>query len=131
MIFEEGIIKELLMMPESSDISYDNDISYSIADSLAESQAAVRAHFSVAGINGKPRYDSEDYEREIVKYIATPNLNGNNEFEFSIESLRAKERKWLGPALLIKPLTDSFDIEYSIKSKHSNGDLSGIVKYTK
>lgn len=131
LIFEEGIIKELLMMPESSDISYDNDISYSIADSLAESQAAVRAHFSVAGINGKPRYDSEDYEREIVKYIATPNLNGNNEFEFSIESLRAKERKWLGPALLIKPLTDSFDIEYSIKSKHSNGDLSGIVKYTK
>lgn len=112
LIFEEGIIKELLMMPESSDISYDSDISYNIADSLAESLAAVRAHFSAAGINGNPKYDSNDYGREVVKYIATPNSNSNNEFEFSIDSLSAKERKWLGPALLIKPLTDSFDIEY-------------------
>lgn len=131
LIFEKGIIKELLMMPESSDISYDSDISYNIADSLAESQAAVRAHFSATGINGNPRYDSDDYGREVVKYIATPNSNSNNEFEFSIGSLRAKERKWLGPALLINPLTDSFDIEYSIKSKHSNGDLLGTLKYTK
>ena len=53
------------------------------------------------------------------------------EFEFSIGSLRAKEKKWLGPALLVNPLTDSFHIEYSIKSKHSDGDLSGIVTYTK
>ena len=43
MIYEEDVIKELLMMPESSDISYDTDISYTLADSLAESQASVRS----------------------------------------------------------------------------------------
>ena len=131
LIYEEGVIKELLMMAESSDISYDTDISYNLADSLAESHAAVRAHFSSAGLNGNPRYDSEDYEREISKYIAMPIVNSDSEFEFSIGSLRAKEKKWIGPALLIRPMADSFDIEYSIKSKHSDGNLSGLITYTK
>lgn len=132
LIYEEDVIKELLMMPESSDISYDTDISYTLADSLAESQALVRAQFSGARINGNPRYNSDDYGREIIKYIAMPKAKSNDiEFEFSIGSLRAKEKKWLGPALLINPLTDNFHIEYSIKSKNSDGDLSGIVTYTK
>lgn len=132
LIYEEDVIKELLMMPESSDISYDTDISYTLADSLAESQALVRTQFSGAGINGNPRYNSDDYGREIIKYIAMPKAKSNDiEFEFSIGSLRAKEKKWLGPALLINPLTDNFHIEYSIKSKNSDGDLSGIVTYTK
>lgn len=132
LIYEEDVIKELLMMPESSDISYDTDISYTLADSLAESQALVRVQFSGAGINGNPRYNSDDYGREIIKYIAMPKAKSNDiEFEFSIGSLRAKEKKWLGPALLINPLTDNFHIEYSIKSKNSDGDLSGIVTYTK
>lgn len=131
LIFEEGVIKELLLMSESSDISYDSDIMYSIADSLAEKQASIRASFSGGGINGNPIYDEDDYEREISKYVAIPNVNNKNEFEFTISSLRPKEKKWLGPALLIKPLKDSFDIDYSIKSKHSDGNLSGIVKYNK
>lgn len=132
LIYEDDIIKKLLMMPESSDISYDTDISYNLADSLAQSQAAMKAQLSGAGINGNPRYNSDDYGREIIKYIAMPNVKDNDiEFEFSISSLRAKEKKWLGPALLLKPLTDSFNIEYSIKSKQSDGDLSGIIKYAK
>lgn len=132
LIYEDDVIKELFMMPESSDISYDTDISYTLTDRLAESQAAVRAQFSGAGINGNPRYNSDDYGREITKYIAMPKVKGNDiEFEFSISFLRAKEMKWIGPALLLNPLTDSFNIEYSIKSRHSDGDLSGIVTYAK
>ena len=126
-IYEDDVIKELLMMPESSDISYDTDISYTLADSLAESQAAVRAQFSGVVINENSEYNSDDYGREISKYIATPMVNSDIEFEFFVSSVKAKEKKWLGPALLIKPLTDRVDIEYSIKSKHSDGDLSGIV----
>ena len=129
LIYEEDIIKELLLMPETADISYDTDISYNINDSLAESQAAVRAQFSGAGINGNPRYNSDDYGREISKYIAIPITHC--EFEFSIGSLRAREKKWLGPALLISSSTEKFDIEYTIKSKHSDGNLSGIITYTK
>lgn len=110
-------------------ISYDSDISYSIADSLVGNQKSIGAYFDTGGINGNPRYDEEDYEREISKYIAMPNSDSKSEFEFTISSLRPKEKKWLGPALLIKPLKDSFDIKYSIKSKHSDGNLSGIVEF--
>lgn len=132
MIYEDDIIKELLKMPDSADISYDADMSYTLADSLAESQAVVRAQFCGARINGNSRYNSDDYGKEITKYIAMPRVKSNDiEFEFSIRSLRAKEIKWLGPALLLNPLTDSFNIEYFIKSKHSDGDLSGIVTYAK
>lgn len=127
--FEEGILKELLLMVETSDISYDSDISYSIADSLVGNQKSIGAYFDTGGINGNPRYNEEDYEREISKYIAMPNSDSKSEFEFTISSLRPKEKKWLGPALLIKPLKDSFDIKYSIKSKHSDGNLSGIVEF--
>ena len=129
LIYEEDIIKELLMMPETADISYDTDISYNISDNLAESQAAVRAHFSEAGINGNPRYNSDDYGREISKYIAIPITD--SEFEFSIGTLRAKEKKWLGPALLISSSVEKLDIEYIIKSRYSDGNLAGIVTYTK
>ena len=132
LIYEDDIIKELLKMPDSADISYDADMSYTLADSLAESQAVVRAQFCGARINGNSRYNSDDYGKEITKYIAMPRVKSNDiEFEFSIRSLRAKEMKWLGPALLLNPLTDSFNIEYFIKSKHSDGDLSGIVTYAK
>ena len=53
----------------------------------------------------------------------------NNEFTFSIGSLRAKEKKWIGPALLLKPLVESFEIKYSIKSKKSDGSLNGTISY--
>lgn len=130
LIYEDDIVKELLMMPESSDISYDTDISYTLADSLAESQAVVRAQFSGAGINGNPQYNSDDYGREIIKYIAMPKNNGNNiEFEFSIGSIKAKEKKWIGPALLIKALTDRVDIEYSIISKLHIFCIGTLIDY--
>ena len=124
LLYDDGIIKSLLMMPETSDVSYDTDISYNLADSLAQSQAAVRAQF---GGNGIPNYTADDYERELSKYIATP--MANNEFTFSIGSLRAKERKWIGPALLLKPLAESFEIKYTIKSKKSDGSLNGTISY--
>ena len=118
------------MMPESSDISYDTDILYTLADSLAESQAVVRAQFSGAGINENPQYNSDDYGREIIKYIAMPKNNGNNiEFDFSIGSIKAKEKKWIGPALLIKALTDRVDIEYSIISKLHIFCIGTLIDY--
>lgn len=124
-IIEEEIIKELLLMPETSDISYDKDITYSMEDTQVE----MKKQWSFPGINGNPNYDEEDYEREIKKYIAIPNMNDKNEFKFRINNIYAKEKKWLGPALLMKPLKKSFDIGYLIKSKYSDGELSGIIKY--
>lgn len=127
LIYEEDILKSLLMMSETADIEYDFDISYSIEDT----QADMRARLSAAGINGNPRYDSNDYKRELLKYIALPIEDSKSEFSFQIKNLRAKEKKWLGAALLLKPLSDSFDIIYSIKSKRSDGGLCGTIKYEK
>ena len=123
-IVENDIIKELLLMPESSEISYDSDITYSIADT----QAQMRAQFSLAGINGNPEYNAYDYEREISKYIASPIEGSHSEYIFSISSLRAKDRKWIGPALLLRAKEEKFNISYTIKSKNSDGTLSGKIK---
>lgn len=124
-IVEEDLIKELLFMSESSSIRYDTDIS----NCLEDAEAMVRSQFSAAGINRNPKFYSKDYKRELSKYIATPIEDSQSEFSFHISSLRAKEKKWLGPALLLKPLTESFEITYSIKSKHSDGSLNGKIKY--
>lgn len=123
-IVEDDIIKELLLMPETSDISYDYDITNSIADT----QAQIRARFNASSINGNPKYDADDYEREISKYIASPVDGSDSDFKFSISSLRAKERKWIGPAILLRAKEEKFDISYTIKSKHSDGTLSGKIK---
>jgi len=101
LVVEEDIIKKLLLMNESSLIQYDTDIS----SCLEDTQAAIRAQFSAASINGNPRFNCEDYKREISKYIAMPIDGSRSEFSFHINSLRAYEKKWLGPALLFRPLT--------------------------
>lgn len=124
-VYEEGIIETILKRDESSLISYDSDISFDIEDS----QAKLRA--SMGGINGYYGYDSEDYVRELKKYIATPMLGKNNEFSFHINQLRAYENKWLGASLLLRPKDINYGISYSIKSRKSDGSLSGTINYKK
>lgn len=120
-IVEEDIIKDMLLMPETPDIQYDIDITYTIADTQAE----MAARFTAAGINGNPRYNEKDYEREISKYIASPMEERDGEYQFYINGLRALEKKWLGAALLVKTESKSFNIEYLIKSRKSDGSLMG------
>lgn len=67
-IYEDDLIKTILLMNEDTDICYDTDLSFSLYDAQQELQARLRS----GGINGTPRYDEEDYAREIAKYIATP-----------------------------------------------------------
>lgn len=120
-IVEEELIKDMLLMSETSDIQYDTDITYTIADTQAE----MAARFTAAGINGNPRYNEIDYEREITKYIASPIEGREGEYQFYINELRSLEKKWLGAALLVKPKSKYFNIEYLIKSRKSDGSLKG------
>jgi hypothetical protein len=124
LIYDEGIIKNLLIMPETKDIQYENDISYDISDNLRQLQ-----NRPIMGLgNSYPKYDSSDYEREIKKYIATP-INGSEyEFDFHIKGLRPKEKSWLGAAILLRPKTDRFSLSYSIISQMSDGSLSGRLE---
>ena len=58
-------------------------------------------------------YDSDDYESEIQKYVATPTTETSGEFKFEIESLRAKENCWLGAGILVRPKDDKVIFSYS------------------
>ena len=123
-IYDEGIIEHLLKMNEDSTIKYDKDISFSIEDSASD----IRV-LSCGGINRIPKYTSDDYGRELRKFIAIPTVDNKEEFFYTIGSLRANERKWLGPAILLSPISDSFELSYVIKSKNSDGGLSGVLSY--
>lgn len=126
-IYEMDIMKKYLMMTQTSDIQYDADISYSVEDIILEQKRLG----SSAGINGTPMFDEEDYEMELSKYIATPMEGAISEYVFKIKSLHALEKKWLGGAILLKPIADSFEITYSVKSHSSDGNLSGVLTYYK
>lgn len=126
-VYEEGVIKDFLMMAENSDIKYDSDISISSKDLFPDH----RSIGYLGGINGAPRYDSEDYVDELAKYIAEPIEGTAAEFTFTISSLHAKEKKWLGAAILVKPISDTVEITYTIKSRSSDGNLSGMMVYSK
>lgn len=114
-VYDLGIIKSIFLMPESKEIQYDSDISYDIAENLRRVQ--------------NPQFDSSDYGFELKKYIAMPRENAESEFEFTIDSLRPKENKWLGSAILLSPIDDIIKISYKIKSNSSNGELSGDLEY--
>ena len=124
LVYEDDNLKKLLMMQNNADIQYGTDISYDIRDI----QAQVR-HINVFGQQHTPRYNEKDYEREIQKYIASPNEGSTSEVAYNIQSLRPKETNWLGAAILLKPMKDTVLISYSIISQRSNGELSGTLEY--
>ena len=115
------------MMPETADIQYDEDISFDIQDSISRMKIAPMSGIGVS----YPKYDSSDYEREIRKYIASPIIGRQNEFDFHMKGLRPKENSWLGAAILVRPKGDKISFTYSIKSLRSDGSLSGKLEYEK
>lgn len=124
-IYEQEFIKNVMKMRETAEIQYDDDISYSPEDLMAGNGLIT----GFPGINGDPVYNEEDYERELQKYLATPMEESKNEFEFYIESMHAKETKWLGRSILLKPKKSRIELLYTIKSYKSDGELSGTLVY--
>ena len=126
LIYEYANLKKVLMMPVDADINYDEDISYSIHDNIAN--ARHNFNYSPFG-GGAPKYDESDYERELQKYIAEPMDGHSDEYEFYIKSLRPNEKSWLGPAIMIKPLKEEVVLSYRIKSNKTDGTISGLLKF--
>ena len=123
-VYDEGFIK-LLMMPENGDITYDTDISFSPKDIDKELRKQAKDIFG----NYTYKSDAEDYEDEIKKFVATPMERKNNTILFEIKSLRANEKKWLGPIILVIPKAKTVRFSYTIKSKKSNGTISSELIY--
>lgn len=70
-----------------------------------------------------------DYEREICKYIASPINDELDAYEFTIESLRPNETKWIGPLIALRPNVSQISLTYSIRSVHSDGKITGSLHY--
>ena len=124
-VYGEGIVKNLLIMPETSDIKYDGDISYNTSDIIRQMKNTPMLGLG----NSSPEYDSEDYEHEIKKYIASPIDGSKSDFEYYIKDLRPKEKKWLGAAILIRPKKDKVKLSFEIKSQYSDGELRGAFEW--
>ena len=113
------------MMPENGDITYDTDISFSPKDIDKELRKQAKDIFG----NYTYKSDAEDYEDEIKKFVATPMERKNDTILFEIKSLRANEKKWLGPIILVIPKAKTVRFSYTIKSKKSNGTISSELIY--
>lgn len=123
-IYELDMLKTLLMMPESGEIQYDRDISME-----AKYISIPNQGLSIPGVNGVPKYDKDDYVYELSKYIEEPLAGSSAEYVYNIELLRPKEIKWLGGAILLRPMSNHIEISYSVKSNNSDGSLSGTLVY--
>ena len=102
-----------------------DDRLWGMEDQRGEMDAMLRS-----GINGQPRYTEEDYVRELSRYIASPEAGNSEVYSFHIPSLHAKESKWLSRMITLRPLKDTIQLNYSIKSSSSNGDLAGTLELT-
>lgn len=122
LVYELGIIEKLLKLPEDSNIKSNYDRFKNIPK--------IRYKFkpyTPFGVNNDDKYDSEDYENEILNYIAKPVNGGKTEFLYRIKSLRAKETVWIGDCILFRPKSKNIRLQYSIKSNKSNGENSGTL----
>jgi hypothetical protein len=125
LIYEHAYIKDILMMTSDNDITYDEDISYDFNDNIANFKRN-----NIFSLNQQtPKYDASDYEREIKKYFAPAMENSRDTYEFFIRSIRAHEKVWIGPAILLRPLKEEVELSYGIKSNKSDGSIKGTLKY--
>ena len=125
-IYEDGLVEIILAQNETVDIKNSRDDRFwDMEDQRSERDAMLRG-----GINGQPRYTEEDYVRELSRYIASPEVGTTDVFSFHIPSLHAKESKWLSSMIILRPLKETIQLSYSIKSSSSNGDLAGTLELT-
>lgn len=124
--YDENLPCLTLLMQETATIQYDSDISYDIGDIHAESRRSIMHALGRSDL----RSDIEDYEREICKYIASPMDGQLDTYEFTVESLRPNETKWIGPLIALRPNVSQITLNYSIRSARSDGQIEGKLQYT-
>lgn len=90
--------------------------------SIEDQQSDMNAMFR-GGINGQPSYSTEDYVRELSRYVASPKDGHPTVFSFHIPPLHAKEAKWLLPrTIILRPLKETIQMKYFVKSSSSDGN---------
>ena len=125
-VYEDGLVELILGQNNTVDIkSTIDDRFWSIEDQQSDMNAMFRG-----GINGQPSYSTEDYVRELSRYIASPEDGSPTVFSFHIPSLHAQEAKWLPHTIILRPLKETIQMKYFVKSSSSDGNLEGTLELT-
>ena len=125
-VYEDGLVELTLAQNDTVDIkSAIDDRFWDIEDQQSDMNAMFRG-----GINGQPSYATEDYVRELSRYVASPEDGNPTVFSFHIPSLHAKEAKWLPRTIIVRPLKETIQMKYFVKSSSSDGNLEGTLELT-
>lgn len=123
-IYQAGFPKDLLLMQEDANIKYDDNEHFNFIPSYEND-------YGLPLLGYKHNVTDQDYENSIQEYIATP--ISDNEYEFSLNELRAGEKKWLGGIIALRSMTDVNRVimRYRIVSKKTDGTVCGELVYDK
>jgi hypothetical protein len=125
-VYEDGLVELTLAQHDTVDIkSTIDDRFWDIEDQQSDMNAMFQGV-----INGQPRYSTEDYVRELSRYVASPEEGKPTVFSFHIPSLHAREAKWLPGTIILRPLKETIQMKYSVKSSSSDGNLEGTLELT-
>ncbi len=125
-VYDEHLVKELLALPENSEIQHD----YSIPQDITP----YTPHFEIPTLDAfgrlsTPVSNEDDYEEELQEFIQDADEGTEREFSFTIGALRPNETLWLDKVLLIKPVDGKIILEYSLKSNNTTGHIAGRLCY--
>ena len=125
-VYKDGLVELTLAQNDTVDIkSTIDDRFWSIEDQQSDMNAMFRG-----SINGQLSYSTEDYVRELSRYVASPEDGNPTVFSFRIPSLHAKEAKWLPRIIILRPLKETIQMKYFVKSSSSDGNLEGTLELT-
>lgn len=93
---------------------------------MTKSWIILTKHITIECLFVSARYLS----RIFMQVIASPEVESPDMFSFHIPTLHAKESKWLSNMIILRPLKETIQLSYSIKSSSSNGDLAGTLELT-
>lgn len=84
-------------------------------------------------LSGDYKFTSEDFYISLAKNIANATIIQEKQkvYEFTIDSLRPNEIKWLSRIIILKPLKKDIQISYQVLSNQSDGTLSGTLCISK
>lgn len=115
-IVDQGLIEELFFLPEDGTIHKE-----------PVAQNGIRYLPEPIPLWGEKKKTKEDYEEEMMDWIASE--AGRGRYEYSISALRPNECKWLSPGMLIRPTSEGkVKISYHIRSSKSSGHIEGILE---
>lgn len=120
-VYKQKFIPVLFELPKNAKI-YDASGPY-------PEQPDFKAVYQTIPFMEEPKYDFSDYEREIQKYVATPTIDQN--YDFNVMKLQAQDQAWIGKGILLRRKADKVRMVYTITSDYTGGRIRGVELLSK